>query len=101
MKKQKLPKQNETDIKRSIKQFLDFNGIWYWHILQGLGSYAGAPDLVACRLHEVWFLEVKTEKGKLSPAQIEFKERCQMLGLKYIVVRSVEDVAEAMGLGGL
>jgi len=100
MRKQKLPTQTETQIKRAIKQLLNLHKIWNFPLLAGLGTYPGLPDMVAIRLHEVWFIEVKTARGKLSEKQKEFRDRCLMLGIKHIVARSPEDVARAMKLTG-
>ena len=43
------------------------------------------------------WLELKAEKGKQSPAQVEFQKRVEAEGHKYAVVRSIDDV-KALGL---
>jgi len=89
------PKITETQIKRQIKDYLKIKGyFWYW-LVQGLGSFRGLPDLV---VHDkvVVYLEVKTEKGKLSVYQQAFKKECEESNIEYYVVRSVEDVMEIL-----
>ena len=98
MIQKKLPKQTETQIKHSIKQYLDFNKIWHFHLLAGLGAYPGLPDMIAIWPNTIWMIEVKSKVGKLSSKQKAFRDRCLMNGINYIVVRSVDDVADAMGL---
>lgn len=53
----------------------------------------GAPDFI------IWLpqgncicIEVKNEKGKLSPGQKEFKDKIEKLSYKYYLVRSLSDV---------
>jgi len=106
MKQKKLPAQTETQIKKAIKQFLDLRGVWHFPVLQGLGCYKGMPDMFAVRsgvetgllFPVVYAIEVKTEKGNLSEHQERFMEMWELRGLPYLVARSIEDVAEAMGL---
>lgn len=88
----KLPKITETDIKRTIKGFLDATGVFNFPITQGIASYKGAPDRIAHYNGEVIYLEIKTPKGKLSEWQVAFQEQCASDGIKYYVVRSLEDL---------
>ena len=55
------------------------------------GWNVGCPDIV-CYAKSLWYIEVKTPKGKQSPEQIEFQKMCESIGIKYIVARSVRDV---------
>ena len=54
----------------------------------------GVPDIIVIK--DGWFigLEVKAPKGKISPAQKEFREGCQKAMGEYHVVRSIDDVIE-------
>ena len=70
--------------------------------LQGLGVKAGVFDL--CILGprgQTWWMEVKTAKGALSPAQVTFKEHCVFHNVPYSVVRSLDDAMEAMQRWGV
>lgn len=59
--------------------------------LKAMGLRAGISDLVLVgkdgRAH---FLEVKTEKGKLSESQKRFCDYCQSMGWHYAIARSVD-----------
>jgi hypothetical protein len=46
------------------------------------------------------FLEVKTPTGKLSKEQLAFGAMALRFGAAYAVVRSLDDVAVALGVGG-
>lgn len=61
--------------------------------LKQMGLVAGAPDLLVVLPHgKGCFIEVKTEKGRVSEAQHSFSFCCQALGWPWFVARSVEDV---------
>jgi len=49
----------------------------------------GFPDIIIAKHNRNYLIEIKTNKGKLTPAQVEFKER--WLSPVYIV-RSAKDV---------
>ena len=54
--------------------------------LKRSGVLAGAPDLVVAKDGQVWFLEIKTQTGRQSPAQKEFQAVCESEGLVYLVI---------------
>ena len=54
----------------------------------------GAPDLAVGRGGKVYFLEVKTDSGKLTPAELEFM---QMWRGHYAIVRTPEEALKAIG----
>lgn len=55
-------------------------------------SRTGLPDIIVIKKGKFIGLEVKTDKGKPSPNQIEFGFDCVKAGGEYYVVRSIEDV---------
>lgn len=62
--------------------------------LKDEGVVAGVADLflaVARGGYHGLFIEMKTEKGKQSPAQIEFQKRVEAQGYKYVVCRSLDE----------
>jgi len=62
---------------------------------KAMGLLPGAPDLVALMPHgTVTFLEVKTTTGRQSKNQKTFQDIAQRNGLRYYLVRSVEDVVD-------
>ena len=82
----------ETAIKRQIKDYLNAKGIFHWYNMQGLGAYKGIPDMFMMVKGNPVALEIKTEKGKLSDHQIEFKKRYEENGGTYLVARGYEDI---------
>ena len=60
--------------------------------LKGQGVLPGAPDLVVAHDGVIAFIEVKRPKGRQSPAQIEFQDRCAEQRLPYGVVRGKGDL---------
>ena len=73
-------------------------------------SQLGAPDLIVLRIEwmasghpqafkiatNVLAIEVKSPTGKLSEAQENWRERAEVVGVRYLVARRLEDVIEAM-----
>lgn len=65
--------------------------------LKSMGLVKGAPDLLVCLPRgQGLFLEVKTSKGRVSPAQFQFHNRCVSLNWPVAVVRSIDDVQRAL-----
>lgn len=61
--------------------------------LKQMGLVAGAPDLLIVLPHgQGVFIEIKTEKGRVSEAQHSFSFTCQALGWPWFVARSIDDV---------
>lgn len=56
-----------------------------------MGVVPGAPDFVIIIAGRAHFLELKSEKGKLSHAQSVFSESAQAAGATYDVVRSLDE----------
>ena len=67
--------------------------------LKAEGQTAGVADLCLMIFNKTWhglYLEVKTEKGRLSETQKEWFPKCVEAGYYYQVVRSVDDVAKVL-----
>jgi hypothetical protein len=62
--------------------------------LKATGLLAGAADLILIYDGNVLFMEVKTDIGRQSDSQIDFEHRVQDNGLKYYIVRSLEQAKE-------
>lgn len=60
--------------------------------LKGQGVLPGAPDLVIAHDGVIAFVEVKRPKGRQSPAQIAFQDKCSEQRLPYGVVRGKGDL---------
>ena len=55
------------------------------------GLMAGVSDLIVVLDGELLFVECKDDTGRQSEKQITFEKSVQLLGFKYILVRSLED----------
>ena len=88
--------QKETYIRRSITDALRLAGWAVFYIFQGLGSYKGISDLIAMKDGRTVYIEVKTETGRQSEHQKQFERICIEHGCRYILARSVNDVAELL-----
>lgn len=60
--------------------------------LKGQGVKAGAADLIFVHQGIIAFIEVKTEKGRLSEAQKAFRDACATHQVPYAVVRGIGDL---------
>lgn len=89
----------EKDITHQIRSVLKTFGIFHWKVWQGMGSAPGVPDIVGI-LKDGRFLgiEVKTDRGRLSPHQERFIQNINDAGGIAFVARSVDDVIENLGL---
>ena len=63
---------------------------------KSLGMVKGFPDLVVFHDGEALFFEVKAEGGKTQPEQDEVLAQLQAQGFRAAVVRSQQDVDEAL-----
>ncbi len=68
---------SEDEFQAQIVALAEATNWLCYHTHDSRRSQPGFPDLVLVRGSAVLFLEVKAEKGKLSPAQLEW-----MVGLK-------------------
>ena len=85
-------KITENDVKRVVKDYLNIKGYFNFHILQGIGSFKGIPDIIAIKAGRVLFLEIKKPKGKQSEYQKQFQIFIEGHGGEYYIVRSLEDL---------
>lgn len=60
------------------------------------GLPSGFSDLFILYNHTIYFIEVKTRKGKQREDQINFQNYVTSYGYTYIVARSVKDVIEGI-----
>lgn len=65
-----------------------------WHVVDTSHVGEGWPDLMAVRGGVVRAVEVKTAKGRLTPAQEVFKKTWEGAGGTYWIVRSVDDLED-------
>ena len=65
-------------------------------ILVGMGVHPGFADLMVLCAGQILFLELKSLKGRLSPAQVEFRDTVLAQGFGWALVRSVDDALRAL-----
>ena len=110
-KRRRRLKPSEGQIQKSILQYLRALGIQCWRINSvgipdGKGGFRSNPEMAGISdIHaiirvnkigaSVWF-EVKSEKGRLSPKQKEFRAAVESAGGFFFLVRSIEDVQKAI-----
>jgi len=58
---------------------------------KALGLISGVSDTVFFWKGRTYFIEFKNEKGKQSPAQVEFQQKVEHQGFKYNVIRTEEE----------
>ena len=69
-------------------------------ILVGMGVHLGFSDLVILCDRKVLFLELKSLKGRLSPAQEAFRDAVLTQGFGWALVRSLDDALGALAEHG-
>ena len=57
-----------------------------------MGLINGAPDFVFITKEKTLFIELKTQNGRLSESQRDFRDWCAEEEIGYFVARSVEEV---------
>lgn len=82
----------ESEIQRGIIEYLRYTGWFVFKIHQSLGSYKGIADLYAIKNGRGHWIEVKTEKGRLSENQKAFKTDIETHGGSFLIARSIDDV---------
>jgi len=70
-------------------------------ILVGMGVHPGFADLIVLCDGRVLFLELKSLKGRLSPAQEAFRDAILAQGFGWALVRSLDDALGALADHGL
>lgn len=92
--------QPESIIKRHIMQYLGTLHGCYVRTLQiGIipgrsNASQGMPDLIVCWQGDVFWIEVKTPKGKVTPKQEAFLDMWRRAGGRAIVARSWQEVRD-------
>ena len=71
-----------------------------WLLTEAMQT-AGISDLVACGKGRILFIEVKTEKGTQTPAQIVFQNEVEANGGTYLLWRSTKDAWDFLVSVGL
>jgi len=107
----------EASLQRAVLAHLSrrgMPGLWYCHIPNGgyrgaieaaifksLGVVAGAPDLLLIFNGRTYALELKTAKGRLSPAQIWTQERMREAGATVATAVGIDEALDILRQWGL
>jgi hypothetical protein len=90
-------KISETEIKHQVKQYLDLKGWFNFHLIAGMGSYPGLVDRIAVKGGRTLYLEIKKPiGGKQSKNQRIFQERIEKAGGRYLLIKNLDDLIEAL-----
>ena len=94
MKKNKviIIKIKESEVKLMVRKYLTIKNWFFFPIVQSIGSFKGAPDIIACKNGQVLFIEVKTPRGRQSEHQKEFQKNIEAQKCKYLLVRDLDDL---------
>ncbi|MCW8932147.1 MAG: VRR-NUC domain-containing protein [Gammaproteobacteria bacterium] len=94
--------KSESEIQKDIIDYLKTTGSIVIRMNSGSLKYnvklapVGTPDLLAVLKTMLIWIEVKTETGKLRPAQVEMIKELRLRNQIVIVARSVDDVIKAI-----
>ena len=81
----------ESDIERYlVRRTIEHGGVAYTWVSPGRVGVADRIVLLPGGV--VWFVELKTATGRLSPWQKVFAAEMRRMGMNYIVIRSKEEV---------
>lgn len=86
-----------TTEKQFLQQVRDLGRMLHWktyHPLRSMGSDYGWPDLVQVRGERLLFTELKSDKGKLTPAQEEWLEALRAARRIEVYLRRPADLDE-------
>lgn len=83
----------ESEIRRQVVDYLRMKGYFTFHLLQSLGCYRGAPDLIAVK-GKTLFIELKKPGGRQSEYQKQFQADLEAAGGEYILCYGVDDLIE-------
>ena len=108
MAKKQVKMHPEADLQKACVEWLRENGFFCLSVpneaayrrvnyFKDLGLLKGASDLIIIGLEQVFFIEFKSETGRLSKDQIAFKMKVEELGHKYLVIRYLSDLKKFFG----
>ena len=83
-----------------IRQLLNMHRIWHFKHWGGPMGEKGISDIIGCHNGRFLAIEIKTERGRVTPHQQRFIDRVNAAGGIGFVARSIEDVTYHLGIGG-
>lgn len=86
----------ESKLKRALKDLLNERGAYWCAVAEGAYAKPGDPDIIACYKGTFIGIEAKTYEGTQSEWQKLREKMIVRAGGMYLLVRSVDDVAEVL-----
>lgn len=93
-------KITEHALTLGIRQLLNMHRIWHFKHWGGPMGEKGVSDIIGCHNGRFLAIEIKTERGRVTPHQQRFIDRVNAAGGIGFVARSIEDVTYHLGIGG-
>jgi hypothetical protein len=106
-------KRPEQALQRSVIQHLRWRasaGTWWAHcpnggvrsaiegaIFKSLGVKPGTPDLLLCKDGKLYCIELKSDRGRLSRAQVECHEELRRAGAVVETASNIDAALELLG----
>ena len=84
----------EKQFERQVKDLAKIFGWLYYHTWRSIHSPAGFPDVVMVRGNRIICAELKSEKGKVSPAQQEWLDALKETPVEVFLWYSSDDILE-------
>ena len=108
---EKRMKESEADLKRTVTDYLEYQQnagkLLYFRLNAGdfielrgntrrrvKGCMAGTSDLEIIKDGKPIFIELKSARGRQSPAQGSFQKLVESQGASYFIIRSIEELLE-------
>jgi alkylation response protein AidB-like acyl-CoA dehydrogenase len=104
----------ENRFQAEVVQYLQSIGLFFFSVpneaggkgamirmarLKAMGLRSGVADLVVLIPRgKAVFLELKTDKGKQSEAQVRFQEKVESLGFSYFLCRNLKEVVDTFSI---
>ena len=106
-KKKHTPTQStEKATQQACMEYLDARGIFYYRQNTGAtrtesGGFirygaVGSPDIIAVLAGQYIGIEVKDKHGKQSPGQVLFQQKLEKAGGRYLLIRDIDELIEAI-----
>lgn len=93
------PAATEHALTYGIRQFLNLHGVWHFKHWGGPMGEKGIADIIGCHQGRMFAIEIKTDKGRVSPHQQKFLDAVNEAGGLAFVARCIEDVHYHLGVG--
>lgn len=89
---------SEKAFQQQVIQAARLTGHLVYHTLHSIGSEPGFPDLVICKPGNLYVWEVKTERGRLTPAQARWLDAFAANGIDAGVKRphDIDEIVERL-----